>query len=118
MKSRSIRRYAGALLCTAPAIAAAQQTAFPAPELDSITVTAQRVPTDGRTLPVSISVITAEDIAASSARTMQDLLSIMRGPDYVGYVGQLVGYDARDTGRLQTLEEAFPRERAPRSAGI
>ncbi|KAG1433941.1 hypothetical protein G6F57_021835 [Rhizopus arrhizus] len=38
---------------------------------------------------------------------MQDLLSIMRSPDYVGYVGQLVGYDARDTGRLQTLEEAF-----------
>jgi len=33
-------------------------------------------------------------------------------------VGQLIGYDARDTGRLQTLDEAFPRERAPRSAGI
>ncbi|WP_241133389.1 TonB-dependent receptor, partial [Achromobacter insuavis] len=42
-------------------------------------VTAQRVPTDGRTLPVSISVITAEDIAASSARTMQDLLSTQAG---------------------------------------
>ena len=79
MKARSIRRYAGALLCTAPAIAAAQQTASPAPELDSITVTAQRVPTDGRTLPVSISVITAQDIAASSARTMQDLLSTQSG---------------------------------------
>ncbi|WP_241136464.1 TonB-dependent receptor, partial [Achromobacter insuavis] len=35
--------------------------------------------TDGRTLPVSISVITAEDIAASSARTMQDLLSTQAG---------------------------------------
>lgn len=77
MKSRSIRRYAGALLCSAPALSAAQQAATP--ELDAITVTAQRVPTDGRTLPVSISVITAEDIAASSARTMQDLLSTQAG---------------------------------------
>ena len=63
MKSRSIRRYAGALLCSAPALSAAQQAAPPAPELDTITVTAQRVPTDGRTLPVSISVITAEAVA-------------------------------------------------------
>jgi hypothetical protein len=39
---------------------------------------------------------------------MRDLLSIMRSPDYVGYVGQLAGYDARDTGRLQSLQEAFP----------
>jgi len=81
MKSRSIRRYAGALLCSAPALSAAQQAATPATpsELDAITVTAQRVPTDGRTLPVSISVITADDIAASSARTMQDLLSTQAG---------------------------------------
>ena len=79
MKSRSIRRYAGALLCSAPAIAAAQQAASSTPQLDAITVTAQRVPTDGRTLPVSISVITAEDIAAASARTMQDLLSTQAG---------------------------------------
>ncbi|MNV94158.1 hypothetical protein D3C71_1889310 [compost metagenome] len=48
-------------------------------------------------------------IRKSSLETpaMQDLLSIMRSADYVGYVGQLVGYDAQDTGRLQTLEEAF-----------
>jgi len=38
---------------------------------------------------------------------MQDLLRIMRGADYVGYVGQLVGYDAAETGRLQTMQEAF-----------
>ncbi len=56
--------------------------------------------------------------AALDTPAMRDLLSIMRSPDYVGYVGQLVGYDACDTGRLQTLEEAFPRERTPRSAGI
>ena len=81
MKSRSIRRYAGALLCSAPALSAAQQASAPASpsELDAITVTAQRVPSDGRTLPVSISVITADDIAASSARTMQDLLSTQAG---------------------------------------
>ncbi|OZI68881.1 TonB-dependent receptor [Bordetella genomosp. 1] len=79
MKSRSIRRYAGALLCSAPALAAAQQASSTASELDTVTVTAQRVPTDGRNLPVSISVITAADIAASSARTMQDLLSTQSG---------------------------------------
>ena len=38
---------------------------------------------------------------------MQDLLTLMRSPDYVGYVGQLVGYDASHTGQLQTLDEAF-----------
>lgn len=38
---------------------------------------------------------------------MQELLRTMRSPEYVGYVGQLVGYDATDTGRLQTLDEAF-----------
>ena len=39
MKSRSIRRYAGALLCSAPALSAAQQAATPATpsELDAIT---------------------------------------------------------------------------------
>lgn len=48
-------------------------------ELSPITVTAQRVPSDAATLPVAVSVITAEDIAASSARTMQDLLSTQAG---------------------------------------
>jgi len=38
---------------------------------------------------------------------MQDLLRIMRGADYVGYVSRLAGYDAADTGRLQTMAEAF-----------
>jgi hypothetical protein len=38
---------------------------------------------------------------------MQALLAIMRGPDYKNYVGQLVGYDATETGRIQTLQEAF-----------
>lgn len=38
---------------------------------------------------------------------LQALLAIMQGADYKGYVGQLVGYDATDTGRIQTLDEAF-----------
>ena len=46
--------------------------------------------------------------SALETPAMRDLLSIMRSPDYIGYVGQLAGYDARDTGRLQTLQEAFP----------
>jgi len=35
------------------------------------------------------------------------LLAVMQGEAYRGFVGQLVGYDARETGRIQTLEEAF-----------
>ena len=47
--------------------------------------------------------------SALETPAMRDLLSIMRSPDYVGYVGQLAGYDARDTGRL-------PPKRSPRGA--
>ena len=78
MKARTLRRSAGVLLCSAPALAAAQQTPAPT-ELSPVIVTAQRVPSDAATLPVAVSVITAEDIAASSARTMQDLLSTQAG---------------------------------------
>ncbi|OZI20373.1 LysR family transcriptional regulator [Bordetella genomosp. 9] len=42
---------------------------------------------------------------------MQALLGIMRGADYKGYVGQLIGYDASETGRIQTLREAFGPEK-------
>ncbi|CAM3950321.1 substrate-binding domain-containing protein [Bordetella tumulicola] len=45
--------------------------------------------------------------ASLDTPAMQDLLNIMRGHEYLGYVHQLVGYDATDTGKLQTLEEAF-----------
>lgn len=45
--------------------------------------------------------------SALDTAAMQALLAIMRGADYKGYVGQLVGYDATDTGRIQTLEQAF-----------
>jgi len=35
------------------------------------------------------------------------LLAVMQGDGYRNFVGQLVGYDARETGRIQTLKEAF-----------
>ncbi|MVW79517.1 substrate-binding domain-containing protein [Bordetella sp. 02P26C-1] len=38
---------------------------------------------------------------------MQDLLKILRGEEYLAYVGQLPGYDTGDTGRIVTLKEAF-----------
>jgi len=44
---------------------------------------------------------------ALETSAMQALLAFMRGAEYKGYVGQLVGYDASDTGRIQTLDEAF-----------
>lgn len=40
---------------------------------------------------------------------MQELLRLMRSPEFVGYLRQLVGYDARHTGELQTFEQAFGR---------
>jgi iron complex outermembrane recepter protein len=82
MKVRFIRRYAWVLTCVAPALANAQTLAdaqTKIPELNAITVTASRVPVDGRTQAVSIPVISAADIAASSARTLQDLLSTQSG---------------------------------------
>ncbi|AUT49613.1 substrate-binding domain-containing protein [Achromobacter sp. AONIH1] len=45
--------------------------------------------------------------SALETPAMRELLAILRSPDYLGYVGQLAGYDTRDTGRLQTLDEAF-----------
>ncbi|OZI21944.1 LysR family transcriptional regulator [Bordetella genomosp. 7] len=39
---------------------------------------------------------------------MQDLLGIMRGDEYLSYIRQLAGYDATDTGKLQTMAAAFP----------
>ncbi|MDS1140605.1 substrate-binding domain-containing protein [Pusillimonas sp. SM2304] len=38
---------------------------------------------------------------------MQRLLDLMNGDQYQAYVTQLVGYDARHMGQVQTLEEAF-----------
>lgn len=38
---------------------------------------------------------------------MDQLLSLMHGDQYQGYIGELVGYDATDLGKVQTLDEAF-----------
>jgi molybdate transport repressor ModE-like protein len=48
-------------------------------------------------------------IRRSSLETaaMQDLLKILRGQEYLDYVGQLPGYDTADTGGIVTLTEAF-----------
>ncbi len=39
---------------------------------------------------------------------MQDFLRTLRSPAYLGDIGALPGYDARDCGRLMSLAEAFP----------
>jgi len=39
--------------------------------------------------------------------SMQALLAVMRSPEYLGYLDRLVGYDHRDTGQVQTLDEAL-----------
>jgi len=38
---------------------------------------------------------------------MRRLLALLDSAEYRGYVAQLVGYDAADIGKVQTLEEAF-----------
>lgn len=45
--------------------------------------------------------------ASLATPAMQDLLTIMRSDEYLSSVSQLVGYDTTDTGKLQTLQEAF-----------
>lgn len=39
--------------------------------------------------------------------SMQALVAVMRSPQYLGYLEQLVGYDAQETGCIQTPREAF-----------
>lgn len=38
---------------------------------------------------------------------MQELLALLSDPRYLEYVSELVGYDARDTGTVLSLKEAF-----------
>ncbi|KAJ8136924.1 hypothetical protein OY671_009863, partial [Metschnikowia pulcherrima] len=52
--------------------------------------------------------------SASETPAMRDSSSITRSADYVGYVSQSTGHDARYTGRPQTLDEAFPQARRHR----
>lgn len=89
MKSRPLRRAAGILACAAPALAAGQQEPAQAvtPQLDTITVTASRVPTEARDQPVQVSVLTAEQIRTSSAMTVQELLSTQAGVHVINSTG-------------------------------
>lgn len=63
-----------ALACSPLALAAT-----PVTQLDEVVVTASRSPDKVSDLPVNVSVITAADIANSTARTVQDLLSTLAG---------------------------------------
>jgi len=63
-----------ALACSQAALAAT-----PVTQLDEVVVTASRSPDKVSDLPVNVSVITAADIANSTARTVQDLLSTLAG---------------------------------------
>ncbi|GGX99238.1 TonB-dependent receptor [Vogesella alkaliphila] len=63
-----------ALACSPLALAATSVT-----QLDEVVVTASRSPDKVSDLPVNVSIITAADIANSTARTVEDLLSTLAG---------------------------------------
>lgn len=67
------------LTALAVALAAAHAHADDAVRLDEVVVTASRVPEALKDQAANITVISAEDIANSSARTVQDLLSTVAG---------------------------------------
>ena len=52
-------------------------------------------------------------IAAVQEPLMQQMISILQLPEYHKAVDKLTGYDAADTGKILTLDEAF----GPRRAG-
>lgn len=71
----------------AAAPAAGNQPA-PAPvQLDDLVVTASRTARDQNTVPASVSVITSEDIAATTAQTVPDLLKHEAGIDVSDWYG-------------------------------
>lgn len=92
MKPHPLRHAASILICAAPALAVAQQldpasVSPEATELGPITVTASRVPTDARTQPVQVSILTQEQIRTSSAMTVQELLSTQVGVHAINSTG-------------------------------
>jgi len=76
---------------------------------DALVVSATRFPEDARRLPASVTVLTAEDIARSSARTLPELLSEQVGismTDLYGNNAALASVDLRGfgvTGAQNTL---------------
>ncbi len=68
---------------------------------DVLTVTATRFPDDARRLPANVSVLSAEDIARSAARTVPDLLAEQVGitlKDFYGNNATLTSVDLRGFG--------------------
>jgi iron complex outermembrane receptor protein len=76
---------------------------------DAVVVNASRFPEDARKLPASVTVLTAEDIARSAAKTLPDLLAEQVGitlKDFFGNNGASTGIDMRGfgiTGAQNTL---------------
>lgn len=84
---------AGLLLPGAHVLAQAQD--------DAVRVTATRFPEEVRRLPASVSVITAQDIVQSAARTLPELLSTQTGitmKDLYGNNAAVTGIDLRGFG--------------------
>lgn len=50
--------------------------------------------------------------------SMQALLAVLRSPEYLAYLEQLVGYEAGETGKVQTLREAFGTDGGGRSTWL
>ena len=68
---------------------------------DSVVVNATRFPEDARRLPASVTVLTAEDIARSAAKTLPDLLAEQVGitlKDFFGNNGATTSIDLRGFG--------------------
>jgi iron complex outermembrane receptor protein len=68
---------------------------------DAVLVNATRFPEEVRKLPASVSVITAEEIAQSAARTLPELLSSQAGitmKDFFGNNAAVTGIDLRGFG--------------------
>jgi iron complex outermembrane receptor protein len=73
----------------------------PAQAEDAVLVNATRFPEEVRKLPASVSVITAEDIAQSAARTLPELLQSQSGitmKDFYGNNAAVTGIDLRGFG--------------------
>ena len=77
--------------------------------VDAVVIEATRFPEVARTLPASVTVLTAEDIAESAARTLPELLSQQAGiamHDFFGNNAAATGVDLRGfgvTGQQNTL---------------
>src|SRR5688572_23018916 len=68
---------------------------------DVVLITATRFPQDLRTLPASVTVLTAEDIARSTARTLPELISQQVGltmKDFFGNNAAVTSVDLRGYG--------------------